>query len=79
MPLYEYFCADCHTKTEALRPISKSDDPHQCRQCKSMHTSRAISVVAAVSRDRDGSSTSVAGTGGGCASCAGGNCTTCRH
>ena len=33
MPLYEYYCADCQTKFETLRPMSKADEPIQCKQC----------------------------------------------
>jgi len=27
MPLYEYYCADCDIKFEALRRISQADSP----------------------------------------------------
>ncbi|MFQ5612331.1 MAG: zinc ribbon domain-containing protein [Anaerolineae bacterium] len=47
MPLYEYYCADCQTRFEALRPISKADAQIQCRECESIKTSRVPSVVAA--------------------------------
>lgn len=47
MPLYEYYCNDCQVKFSALRSMSKSDDPIQCKECESMHTSRALSLIAA--------------------------------
>jgi putative FmdB family regulatory protein len=78
MPVYEYYCADCRTKFEALRPMSKADAPIQCKQCESMHTSRAISLFAAYSKGDGGASRAVAG-GGGCGGCAGGTCSTCGH
>ena len=31
MPLYEYYCADCQTKFDALRPMSQADTPIQCK------------------------------------------------
>lgn len=77
MPVYEYYCEDCRTKFDALRPMGKSDDPIQCKNCESVRTSRAISLFAAFSKGEGGTSKAVAGTGGGCASCAGGTCSTC--
>jgi putative FmdB family regulatory protein len=77
MPLYEYYCADCDTKFEALRPMSKADDFILCKNCESMNTSRAISLFAAFSKGEGGISQAVAGAGGGCSTCAGGTCSTC--
>ncbi len=77
MPLYEYYCADCHTKFEALRPMSQADAPIQCRHCESMNTSRAISLFAAFSKSESGASQAITGAGGGCSTCAGGTCSTC--
>jgi putative FmdB family regulatory protein len=73
MPVYEYYCRDCKTKFEALRPMSKADAPIACKQCEGKHTSRMLSRFAAHSGGK-----AVAGTGGGgCASCGGGSCSTC--
>jgi putative FmdB family regulatory protein len=73
MPVYEYYCRDCKTKFEALRPMSKADAPIACKQCEGKHTSRMLSLFAAHSGGK-----AVAGTGGGgCASCGGGSCSTC--
>ena len=30
MPLYEYFCVDCRTKFEALRPMAQADAKIAC-------------------------------------------------
>ena len=49
MPLYEYACYDCTTRFEALRPMSKADDPIQCKECESMHTARTLSRIAVLS------------------------------
>lgn len=72
MPLYEYYCAECHTKFDALRPMAKADDPIPCANCESLHTSRAISLFAAFSNGG-----AVAGTSGGCATCGTHACATC--
>jgi len=73
MPVYEYYCKDCKTKFEALRPMSKADAPIACKKCEGKHTSRAISRFAAHSGGK-----AIAGAGGGgCASCGGGSCSTC--
>ncbi len=74
MPVYEYYCADCRTKFEALRPMSKADAPILCQKCEGKHTSRVLSVFAAHS---NGKAISGAGGGGGCAGCGGGSCAGC--
>jgi putative FmdB family regulatory protein len=33
MPLYEYYCDNCDNLFEALRPISRSEEPAECPQC----------------------------------------------
>jgi putative FmdB family regulatory protein len=62
MPLYEYYCSECNTKFDALRAMSKADDPIPCGHCESLHTARVISLFAAFSNGG-----AVAGTSGGCA------------
>ena len=78
MPLYEYYCADCHTKFDALRPMSQADVAIQCKNCESMHTSRMLSLFATLtSRKSDNAfQTTSSGFGGGC--CGGGSCG-CSH
>jgi len=77
MPLYEYYCADCRTKFDALRPMSQADAPIQCKECEGMRTSRALSLFAA-HRPSPGnvSQSSAPLTGGG--GCCGGMCG-CAH
>ncbi len=74
MPIYEYFCADCKTKFEALRSFSKADEPIACQSCQSVQTARTVSAAFAHSGGRvvAGSSDSSA-----CGSCSGGSCSTC--
>ena len=33
MPIYEYYCAKCNVEFEALRPLSKADEPMACKTC----------------------------------------------
>ncbi len=68
MPLYEYFCSDCRTKFDALRPMSQADDPIACEKCEGGHTARVLSVFAAVSNGKSVAGTSEAGCacGGAC-------------
>jgi putative FmdB family regulatory protein len=79
MPIYEYYCADCKCKFLKLRPMSSADAPAPCVHCGNNHTSRAISLFAAISKTGNGESHAVSGTGGGCASCGGTHCATCGH
>ena len=73
MPLYEYYCRQCGSRFELLRPMSRSDEPGTCPQGH-QGTQRVLSVFAAFSSSAGGA-TAVAG--GGCAGCAGGHCATC--
>lgn len=63
MPLYEYVCADCEERFEALRPMRDADAPIACPRCGSERTSRGISLFAAI-----GSEGAIAGASS-CASC----------
>ena len=78
MPIYEYYCADCQTRFETLRPMSKADDSIQCKSCESMRTSRVLSLFAVNTGLSSRASESIpnAGLGGGC--CSGGVCG-CSH
>lgn len=79
MPLYEYYCTDCHTKFEAIRPMRKADAPIQCKNCEGTHTSRTLSLFAAhIQGQAVGSLISTGNNGfrGGC--CGGGACG-CAH
>jgi putative FmdB family regulatory protein len=73
MPIYEYVCSDCRSVFSALRKMSAADETIPCEHCGGDHTARKISLFAARSDGR-----SVAGSNGGCASCATGACSTCR-
>ncbi len=75
MPLYEYYCRDCRTRFELLRPMSRMDDP---AACPGGHggSQRVLSTFAAVTKGEGGEYQPVAGAGG-CAGCGGGSCGTC--
>ena len=72
MPLYEYYCSHCHTKFDALRPMSQADAPIKCEHCESKQTARVLSVFFASSGGKP-----VEGTAGGGCAC-GGACS-CGH
>lgn len=74
MPIYEYSCAECGTKFEAVRLIKDADTPIPCKHCKSERTTRKISVFFAQSGGKV-----VAGSSSGCAGCAGGSCASCAN
>jgi putative FmdB family regulatory protein len=71
MPLYEYYCADCRGKFEALRPMPKADATIQCPECESLKTSRALSMFA-VHGGTSVTDSPASFAGGGC--CSGGAC-----
>ena len=33
MPIYEYRCAACDVAFESIRPVSRADDPIECKTC----------------------------------------------
>jgi putative FmdB family regulatory protein len=75
MPMYEYFCAKCHTKFDALRPMAEADAPIRCEQCDSPRTARVLSVFFAIS---GGGADEAQGVGGGGGCGCGGQCA-CGH
>ena len=75
MPIYEYVCDTCQTRFQKLQSMSFEGDM-PCPDC-GKPSKRAISVFAAVSKGSNGESMSL--TSRGCASCGGGNCSTCSH
>ena len=77
MPLYEYYCADCQTKFDALRPMNKADAAIQCKNCESMRTSRALSLFATFSKSHSEPQSVPSGSGFG-GGCCGGACG-CSH
>ncbi len=33
MPIYEYRCPECGAEFESIRPVSRADDPIDCKEC----------------------------------------------
>jgi putative FmdB family regulatory protein len=79
MPLYEYFCASCGSKFEALRPMTQADAPLACPRCTYDGAARVISTCAVISRTNGGSRLIASSQSAGCGSCGGGHCATCHH
>lgn len=70
MPVYEYVCDKCSTKFEALRPVSRMDEPALCpRGHGTAH--RVMSRFAALMKDEYGEVEPASGMGG-CGGCEGG-------
>ncbi|HLG73156.1 MAG TPA: zinc ribbon domain-containing protein [Chloroflexota bacterium] len=84
MPMYEYYCSDCHTKFEVLRSMSAANEPMACSSCGSTkRVNRTISTFARVGVGAGaGSDAWSSGESGGAASmpdfgsggCCGGGC-----
>lgn len=79
MPVYEYYCAECDRRFEALRPMSQADAPIPCPRCAASNTRKMISTFAAISRDGGGSRLVASSGQSDCAGCAGGHCSSCGH
>jgi len=71
MPIYEYLCADCRTKFDALRSMAQADEAIACAECGGAHTLRVLSVFAVKTSGGFGDGASVMETGGGGCGCGG--------
>ncbi len=72
MPIYEYWCPECKSSFEKLRPMNGKDSEVVCPRCSSS-VKKMLSVVAVVGRNVEGESYS----GGGCG--CGGGCSCGRN
>ena len=82
MPIYEYICLDCKKEYEILRSFNEADQSMDCDECGGENVKRKLSVAYAHSGGsavsaRPGSAARAGGMGGGCSSCAGGDCGSC--
>lgn len=34
MPIYEFYCTACDSEFELIRPVSRADDPVECKTCQ---------------------------------------------
>ncbi len=81
MPVYEYFCPDCSTKFEKLTSLSRAHEQPPCPNCHGGHAQKLLSTFASVRMGGGGGdegAPSVSSSGGGCAGCSGGSCSTCH-
>jgi putative FmdB family regulatory protein len=80
MPMYEYYCQECSTRFEQLRPLSAADTVAVCPTCQHPRAQRVISLVAAFARPGETRAFTMGATptsqGGHC--CSGGGCS-CSH
>jgi putative FmdB family regulatory protein len=81
MPLYEYYCSDCHTKFELLTTFDASTKDIVCKHCHNSNVHRLISVFNARrggdGEFGDGYHWNDAGSSGGCG--CGGSCACGGH
>ncbi|MCD6344582.1 MAG: zinc ribbon domain-containing protein [Chloroflexi bacterium] len=73
MAIYEYTCQECHHHFSVRRSMAEADAPIVCPKCGGLHTQRGLSLCAATSQGKSGSSTG----GSSCSSCGGGSCSSC--
>ena len=79
MPIYEYFCPECKSKFELLRPISKSEEDAECPECQTQSRRTITAFVGRVKVDGAGGESTVASAGGSsCDSCTASSCTSCN-
>ena len=80
MPMYEYYCQECSTRFEQLRPLSAADTVVECPSCHYPRVQRVISLVAAIARSSDTSAPTIGDVPitsmGSC--CSGGGCSCSR-
>ena len=76
MPIYEYHCEDCGKDFEYL-VIGKADP--ECEACNSRKVTRLMSACGHKSGGESGGSYAPSsGASSGCASCSGGDCSSCH-
>jgi len=76
MPIYEYYCRECGTRIEKLRPATERDTPVVCPTDATHRPKRLLSVVAPVATSKGDYAAAAGPSGGGCP--CGGNCG-CRN
>ena len=65
MPVYEYFCQDCRSVFELLRPMAERQLTAVCPMCESRSSTPLVSRVAL--RAGSGAADFASPSGGGCA------------
>ena len=80
MPVYEYFCSNCKSKFELLRPVSCAGQGASCPKCH-QEARRVFSPFIAFNRFAhvEEGQEPIAGTmGHSCSSCGATSCDTCH-
>ena len=65
MPVYEYFCQDCRSVFEVMRPLAERELAAVCPMCESRSSMPLVSRVAL--RSGSGAVDFASPSGGGCA------------
>jgi putative FmdB family regulatory protein len=82
MPVYEYYCPDCSTKFERLASLSRANEQPLCPNCHGSNTRKLLSTFASLrggaGGDDFGAPSVTPTSGGGCAGCSGGSCSSCH-
>ena len=72
MPVYEYYCSECHTKFDALRSMAALNEPQVCTSCGATeHVNRTITTFVRIGGsadlgDGEGPGQVASSFGGGC-------------
>jgi len=75
MPVYEYFCPNCESKFELLRPMKCANEDAFCPICNNIGK-RLVSVFSSLSKNSEGISTPIGGFDK-CTGCSSDSCSTC--
>jgi len=77
MPIYEFRCADCDTRFEALCRVGSSGEGLDCPQCHGGKLKRLMSAFFSRTSGNGNRGESASG-GSSCAGCSSHDCATCR-
>ena len=77
MPMYEYYCRECDTHIEKIRPAEERDAPIACPTDPAHRPKRLLSVFVSRSGTSGDRAVSTMESGGGGCAC-GGHCS-CRN
>lgn len=78
MPIREYRCQECGYKFETLVLPGEDESALTCPECHATAIKRCMSVFAGRVAEGNGGAKTSKSVGSGCASCAGGTCSTCH-
>ena len=79
MPIYEFRCSSCERRFEKLCQLGETGKKLTCPECGAPKPERVMSGFAPKSVGKNGLSTPMGGTGGGCSGRSSNSCSTCGH